>query len=550
MHGVQDALSRPHHGGIDPMDSQPKNILFIMADQLAAAQLGCYGSGVPSTPTLDALSTEGVRFDRCYASTPVCAPNRANLLTGRSPCVHGMVTNNYALATDVPTYAHVLQAHGYRTGGFGKFHQHPMPLGVPENVAYLGFDESILSEDPKWGPWLEWMERRHPEHLDNALALAWGPPPGIPEEKRKRYWQALQRILQPLTAASAWNQFYTSPLPAALHDTTWLTDLGLDFMRRHHETQRASPFFCHVSYVDPHDPYNPPEPYASMFRPEDMPSATPPAWMKKGIARLEESRDHFDGQRQALDNPAVVRELRAKFHGSLKLIDDQIARLVAFLKERGLWEDTLLVFTTDHGEMLGDQALMTKGAKHYDQGIRCPLIVAGGGVTRAVANDLVCSFDFFSTFCGWAGVPEADLPPLEGHSFGPLCAGKLQPDPWREVLVSFDETHSLITSEGWRLTRYPLENKGQLFDLVKDPDEQVDRYEDADCASLRQALLERLVGVMARPLSSPHYRNMPVLQGRKHFLGGLGCGQLIPGPPLYAMGSAPALKRAQETRPP
>lgn len=120
----------------------PKNIVFIVADQLGAGVLNCYGGGVASTPTLDALDQEGMRFDRCYATHPVCAPNRATFLTGRSLQIHGIISNNFALQTDTPTYAHLLKQHGYRTGGFGKFHQSPMSLPVPDSLAYLGVDVS------------------------------------------------------------------------------------------------------------------------------------------------------------------------------------------------------------------------------------------------------------------------------------------------------------------------------------------------------------------------------------------------------------------------
>ena len=175
------------------------NIVYITADQLAAGMLGCYGSGVDSTPTLDGLADQGVRFDRCYATSPVCAPNRATMLTGRSPVIHGIITNNYALATDMPTYAHVLQAFGYRTGGFGKFHQTPMHVPVPENVAFLGFDESMVSEDPKWGPWLDWVKAKHPEHYEAAIALAWPQWPNSPSPDEVECCRdAKERILRPL----------------------------------------------------------------------------------------------------------------------------------------------------------------------------------------------------------------------------------------------------------------------------------------------------------------------------------------------------------------
>jgi len=114
------------------MPSQP-NIVFIMADQLAAAFVGCYGSGVDSTPTLDRLASEGVRFTRAYAHSPICAPNRATIMTGRSNEIHGIVVNNLQLGTENPTYPMVLQRRGYRTGGFGKFHLTSMQLPLPND---------------------------------------------------------------------------------------------------------------------------------------------------------------------------------------------------------------------------------------------------------------------------------------------------------------------------------------------------------------------------------------------------------------------------------
>lgn len=159
-----------------PRTTNGKNIVFITFDELGATFLGAYGSGVKSSPTMDRLASEGMKFNKCYASSPVCAPNRATFLTGRSPVVHGIIFNNLALASDMPTYPHVLQRHGYRTGVFGKMHQTPMWKKEPENLEFMGFDEGILIEDDKWGEWLKWIEKEHPDQLDNALAFNMGKP--------------------------------------------------------------------------------------------------------------------------------------------------------------------------------------------------------------------------------------------------------------------------------------------------------------------------------------------------------------------------------------
>ena len=530
------ALCSPRQARAAP---RPPNILFIMADQLAACRLGCYGSGVPSTPVLDGLARAGLRFDRCYATHPVCAPSRASFLTGRSACVHGIIGNNFALAGDLPTYAQVLRDHGYRTAGFGKFHQTPMHRPAPRAAQFLGFDEAVVTQDPKWGPWLEWIEAAHPEQFRTALAMCWPRWPCLPYPPlREAAAAARRRIIEPLREASGWQSMYPSPLPAELHDTVFITDQAQAFIRRQVAARPDQPFLCHVSYVDPHDPYDPPQPYASRFAADEMPAVLPAEWLGQGYRLLEEAQ-RIGGFHRVCDRPQVVRALHALYHGSLSLIDDQIARLVSCLRETGLWDDTIVVFTTDHGEMLGDHGLVTKGVMHYDAGIRCPLVVAGGGVTAAGATArLTGTLDFFPTFCDWAGIPAGDRPPLEGRSFAPVCAGAADADPWRELSVSFRSVETVVTDDGWRLTRYTDEGTGHLFDLAADPEEQRNLYTDAGLRDRRGALLERLADAATRPHRTPHYRNLPLIGGRKV---PIVADEMLPGLPHYRMPASPEL---------
>ncbi|MHB9031679.1 MAG: sulfatase family protein [Anaerolineae bacterium] len=492
------------------------NIVFICADQLAAAWLGCYGSGIASTPTLDRLAASGVRFERCYATSPICAPNRATMLTGRSPVIHGIVTNNLALAADSPTYARVLQANGYRTGGFGKFHQTPMHCPLPADASFLGFDESVLSEDPKWGPWITWVANTYPQHLPTALAMACGWPNHPRPAEAPLAARYRQEILAPIITASPWGHMYPSPLPAEVHDTTFITNLGLDFMRRHLDEHPGQPFLCHISYVDPHDPYDPPEPYAHMFRPEDMPDALPAEWLADGNTLLSGSQVEFARFDRIYDKPDVIRQLRAYYHGSLRFMDDQVARILALLEERGIAGNTIVLFTSDHGEMLGDHGLMTKGVKPYDAGIRCPLLVAGGGIKPLVSDRLTCTLDLFPTFLDWAGVGSAVRPPLEGKSFAAACQGMPEDDIWQEVSVAYGPMETVVSDDGWRLTRFLGGAPGQLFNLRSDPAEQRNLYTDPAWAAKRLELLERLINVMARPRQIAPYRNYPRVDGVKY----------------------------------
>ena len=505
------------------------NIIFIMADQLGANFVSCYGSGVNSTPNLDRLAAEGMRFNRFYAASPVCAPNRATILTGRSPEIHGITKNNLALQSDNPTYAHVLRQHGYWTGCFGKIHQTPMHWPPPKDVGFLGFDECIISEDPKWGPWIDWIKEKHPEHYATAIAMTNGHSGvrgaarwldvgiGASEEQFQLKVKVYPHIMQPLLDQSAWDRMYPSPLPAKAHDTAFITECSVDFINRAVASHADQPFFCHVSYVDPHDPYDPPEPYASMFEPEDMPDPIPAEWLEQGPTLLDRNRDGYLKFRTICDDVPAIKQLRALYHGSLKLIDDQIGRIVDYLKDAGLWKNTILAFTTDHGEMMGDHGLIAKGKPHYDTCIRCPLIVAGGPVQQGVSSRLSCSLDLFPTFCEWGGVRTEALPPCEGKSFAGQCISTVPAESagWEEIAVSIGGVDSVITEDGWRLTRFSPQNAGQMFNLKEDPQEQHNLYHDPRHQEKTVELLERLIKVRALPRLTHQYRNLALKDGQK-----------------------------------
>lgn len=506
--------------------AQP-NIIFIMADQLAAKHLGCYGNPVPCSPTLDALASRGMRFDRNYATCPVCAPNRATILTGRCPEFHGVTTNNLVLRDDNLTYAQMLAENGYRVGGFGKFHHHPMQLTLPADYAHLGFTETAISEDPKLGPWLDWIEREHPEHYDAALAVSWPMPwahdyDGQGRDVYADIMDAIKRIMTPRLSAAKFPCAYSSPLPAELHQTTWITDRSIDFIERHQAVHPDQPFFCFTSYVDPHDPYDPPAPYDTMFDPKQMPMPlTEPAGGHTS-ERLRKTQELW-GVGQNHTDPEVMGELRAKFYGSVRFIDDQVARLLASLESQGLMDNTIVIFTTDHGEMLGDFGLMTKGIKPYDAGIRCPLIVAGAGIAQGVTDRLTCSLDFFPSFCQWAHA--AAVPQLEGRSFTETCAKGQADDGWETVTVQAPHyvpegtMTTIVTEDGWRLTMWDEEGAGQLFNLKEDPTEQRDLYQDPACLEKKLELFERMTRAFMQRGYPQQYRNLPLIDGKPHVIG-------------------------------
>lgn len=499
--------------------TQPRNIVFILADQLGASALSCYGGGVPSTPALDRLAASGTRFTRHYCVHPSCSPSRASYLTGRSAAVHGVVDNNYVLDPCLPTYADVLAAHDYRTAVFGKVHQTPMMLELPRRFDHLGFHDAVVTEDPKWGPWIDSIRDAHPQEYERALSLCWDPAlRRLTGLERRMLERSRALYLLPRKEASSWRSMYESPLPAQLHDTAFITDRAIAFMADHLEHHADQPFLCHVSYVDPHDPYDPPAPYSTMFRPEDMLDPLPAEWLAEGLnVFADRSYIGFD---EICDDLAVIREWRALYHGELRFMDDQIARIDAFLSSAGIQDNTILVFATDHGEMLGDHGLIAKHAPQYDAGIRCPLIVTGGGVARGVSDELVSTLDFFPTFCDWAAILEVDRPPTEGISFASTCQrrsrrARLEFPRRRALSVSGIGVETVVSDDNWRLSLFHRTGEGQLFDLTADPGEQDNLYHDSRHAMKRAELYERLVSEMARPRNTPDFRSLPLVGRRR-----------------------------------
>ncbi|MCK6487976.1 MAG: sulfatase-like hydrolase/transferase [Planctomycetes bacterium] len=501
----------------------PTDILFIMADQWAARQLGCYGSPVAGvSPALDALAAGGTRFARCITPSPVCCAARASILTGRSPAVHGVVCNNLELRPDCLTYAQVLRQRGYRTIGVGKFHHTAMPLPPPAagGLDHLGWDEAVVHEDPRWGPWLDWVGSAHPALYDRALATCWGMPyagryGAEGRDLRPRWRAAVETHLRPLQAPPWGEVFHPSPLPLEAHPARWITDTAvarLEALAAARAAGDARPFHLFVSHVGPHDPYDPPAPYDRWFDPAALPPPLPRAWADDQVppAMARFARDHFG--LAGLDAAGWAR-LRALYFGACRLIDDEIGRLLAAVRRLGLERDLLVVFTTDHGDMAGDHGLLMKGPWHYDGCVRVPLIAAGAGVEAGRVEDrLVSLLDLFPTFAAVAGADPAGLP-LEGHPL-PLAAGA--PGGHAELAVETNGTYgddrvqarSVLTAEGARLTLFPgLPGTGQLFELAADPHEAHDRFRHAAWQPARCALGERLAAAQARQWLPPPARN-------------------------------------------
>ncbi|MDT0683557.1 alkaline phosphatase family protein [Roseicyclus sp. F158] len=481
-----------------------KNILFIMCDQLRFDYLGCTGHPHIRTPNIDALAARGTRFDRAYVQSPICGPSRMSFYTGRYVRSHGSTWNNFPLRVGEMTLGDHLEPLGVRTALCGKSHMaadieglHRLGLdpesGIGARIAECGFEvwDRLEGLHPDGG--------KRPSHYEDHLrGLGFGGP--NPWEE----W-ANSAESEDGEILSGWLMQHADK-PARLaepeSETPYATTRAMEFI----EDAGDQPWCLHLSYIKPHWPYIVPEPYHGMYGPEHV---LPP---NRSEAERSDPHPVLDAYFQHRFSRAFSRdEVRERvipaYMGLITQIDDQIGRLMAWLDETGRANDTLIVFTSDHGDYLGDHWLGEKELFH-DCSVRIPLIVvdpsSAADTTRgAVLDHLVEAIDLAPTFVDWAGgEPRPHV--LEGRSLLPLL--RSEDVSWRGVVISeydysvrrarrilnqpiddcrlvmiFDGRWKFIHAEGFR----PM-----LFDLESDPQECRDLGADPRFASERERLYE------------------------------------------------------------
>lgn len=467
------------------------NILFITCDQLRADALGCYGNPVIRTPHTDALAGAGTRFEQMHVASPVCAPNRGSLATGRWPSVHGLRANGCMLPTTELTLMECLRQAGYATFGAGKMHFKPQwshapgdiealmrgadrgigavnPQPRPEEFPFYGFEHGAFTEDNREGPYADYL-RGH--GLD-----PWADPHSF-------------TYPQHTTVRSAW--------PEAHHQTTWVADRSIEFLER---CDAGRPFFLWTSFVHPHHPFNPPAPYDTMYAPGDMP---PPLWdpeeSKSWPERLREKYFARTGSHEAIGMCDLTdddfRRVKAYYYGMISLIDKQVGRLMETLHRRDVLESTLVVFTSDHGELLGDHHLLFKGS-HHDCVTRVPFVIRSpGGSAPQTCATLCQSTDVMPTLLELCDLRPPDS--VQGKSLVPALrqpAFALHGDIYIE---SGDELRTLRTPTA-RLTWHGAGIRGELYDLTRDPHEFRNLWDEPGAAPLRMEMLGRLLDRMVR----------------------------------------------------
>lgn len=436
------------------MNSALPNIVLIQVDQWRADCLSIDGHPVVHTPTLDKIASGGVRFSRAYASCPTCIPSRASLLTGLSPERHGRVGYQDGVPWIYPTsIGREFTKNGYRTHVVGKMHVYPEreKLGFETVELHDGFLHFARdrTHHPAWeDDYLDWLKKEtgredadYFEHGVNCNSIV------------ARPWDKEER----------------------LHPTNWVVARGVDFLRKQQEQKSDRPFFLYLSFHRPHPPYDPPAWALERYARADMPPVPVGDWVDL-LAEFDNtaSPEAF----RAKYRPDILRWARAGYYGHMSHIDLQINRLEETLQECGFGNDTWILFTSDHGEMLGDHHLYRKGYG-YEGSARVPLILRppkGTSFPKGKVCDTVVEMrDILPTLLECAGLPPAE--DIDGKSFLPLARGHstMQLRPWLhgEHLIFGGSMHWL-TDGHEKYIWYSHNGLEQLFDLQTDPNELVD----------------------------------------------------------------------------
>ncbi|OHD73928.1 MAG: hypothetical protein A2177_06490 [Spirochaetes bacterium RBG_13_68_11] len=364
------------------------NILLIMTDQQRFDSLGCTGAHWVRTPSLDRLAADGVLFENCYATNPICTPSRASLMTGKDLPGHGVYRLHDVLPADEIMFPELLRRRGYATALFGKLHVSGRVEEAARRHPHDGFDvyewclEPAIDLDSPFNGYARWLRERHPEFL--------------------RHLEANRRHRGHDQAETSMNR--------------WAADRTIEYLRAHGREAARRPFFCMMSVFDPHNPYdNYPLEMERLVDAARIPAPVPAADGGAAVPwAFAAEREHSYLGPMASFSVDDVALMRRGYFAMVAHIDLEVGRVLAALEEEGLAESTLVVFTSDHGDMLGDHATLAKGAMLHDPCVRVPLIarwpgvLAGGGRSRA----LVQLHDLAATFAAAGGVPAGEIAAL------------------------------------------------------------------------------------------------------------------------------------------
>jgi arylsulfatase len=457
------------------------NIFFIMTDELRADTLGYQGHPIVRTPHLDALAADSAVFANAYTNCPMCAPARTSLATGRYGLSHGVLDNGFGPVEDELSLYKVMSDNGYRTINYGKIHFNiPGTFGFEEHYPKGGFSGGGVSVFGVKNKELQ-LRSVYKKNEGEISLIIHGVNPQEPDE----------------TSDSV------------------LTKAYVDRLEELKESSR--PLFYRLSITDPHTPYFPTEPYASMYNSCDIP--LPATWNENLQSKPLMHRYYYRARGFDRLTEDDYRKSMASYYGLVTHVDDRVGQVIGKLKELGLYDDSIIVFTSDHGSMMGEHGFIEKWGIMYEEVVRIPLLIKfPSSAHRGRYEEIAEIIDIIPTLLETGGIdiPECVqgkslLPMLRGESgagkseaFGHFFTGGLQTEPAK-----------MIRSHEWKLTLYPNQEalhdrllddhylkytpmflddvvEGELYNLVTDPNETSNLFYDDECAPIKAKLLSRL----------------------------------------------------------
>ena len=487
------------------------NVLFIISDQHRYDHMSCSGNKMLKTPNLDRLASEGVRFTNAFCTNPMCMPNRATLLTGYYPNVHGVRSNGMILSQDVPTITQTLVDRGWHTAVFGKLHHQfntaPYRISdksaesfydwvfqkegwypVRENfpIPYYGYQEveTVIGHGACLaGHYLDWLDERSPRLAENM---------------RKR-WKNIDNFF---------SVFSEHELPVDLYSSAYVTERTIAFLERHAKGDYGNkPFYVHCSFPDPHQSVYPPGKYRNMYKPEDVE-------LPKSFKDLENLRNHpylapyinvMPGAMLRETNEEELRKFIAYTYGTVALLDASIGQILVSLEKLGYADNTIVVYNSDHGDLMGEHGMIFKGPSAYMGVFRIPMIWRVPGITKpGVTDALMSSIDYPKTLLNLLGIPKRKQPPdMQGFNMSAVLKdpenSAHQPrdccyiENDEEVGPLYERLRHLITKD-FKLTIYEgHRDYGDLFDRKNDLDELNNLWYDEQYNGVKFELVNKLL---------------------------------------------------------
>lgn len=477
------------------MNERP-NILWYCTDQQRWDTIAALGNRHIHTPTLDRLVASGVAFERAYCQSPICTPSRATFLTGRYPATHQVHRNgNDYFPPSEQLVTKILADAGYDCGLAGKLH--------------LSRAKGRIEKRPD----------------DGYRVFHWShhPNPDWPEGHGYAEWLQNEKRVDPVELYGKLSRSYGSGVPTEYHQTTWCSEMAIRFITE----KRDGPWLMSLNPFDPHPPFDPPQEYIDRYRPEDLPY---PLFRQSDMVR-QRAFGAIDQQTRRAVNPLMpvtgggdngmkvsradmgsvpptaydAREVIACYYAMIELIDDQLGRIVSTLEDLGQLDNTIIIFMSDHGELLGDHGLIYKGCRFFEALAHVPLVISWPDrIKKGLrSNALVELVDLPQTLLEAVGLPVPKS--MQGRSLLPLLEERTDPGLHKPYVTCEyfdavdlpDATHGSMVFDGrYKSVVYHGHAMGEIYDLAHDPGEFVNLWDDPGSRDLKTELLAKHLDAM------------------------------------------------------